>query len=118
MLLYGTALQRVGRPVSAEREFAAAARMAPDDADAQVAAAVGLFSKADPTRAFGRLGPLTARFPRAATVRFHLGELLLWSRQLGKARNQFRLAVKYEPQSQIGAEAQLFLEKLKGAGTS
>jgi tetratricopeptide (TPR) repeat protein len=117
-LLYGTALQRVGRPLSAEREFAAAARLAPNDADAQVAAAVGLFSKADPTRAFGRLGPLTARFPRAATVRFHLGELLLWSRQLGKARTQFKLAVQYEPQSQIGAEAQLFLDRLKKAGTS
>ena len=117
-LLYGTALQRLGRPVSAEREFAAAARLAPDDPDAQVAAAVGLFSKADPTRAFARLGPLSARFPQAATVRFHLGELLLWSRELKKARKQFQLAAQVQPRSAIGTEAKLFLDKLAGAGTS
>jgi tetratricopeptide (TPR) repeat protein len=117
-LLYGSALQRLGRPVSAEREFAAAARLAPNDPDAQVAAAVGLFSKADPTRAFGRLGPLTARFPKAATVRFHLGELLLWSRQLAKARTQFGLAVREGPGTPVGAEAQLFLDRLPRAGTS
>src|SRR5204863_4454664 len=91
-LLYGAALQKLGRPVSAEREFAAAAKLAPGDPDARVAAAVGLFSKANPTRAFARLGPLSARFPQAATVRFHLGELLLWSRELKKARKQFQLA--------------------------
>ena len=62
-LLYGTALQRLGRPVSAEREFAAAARLAPDDPDARVAAAVGRFDKANPARAFCRLGPLTRRLP-------------------------------------------------------
>jgi tetratricopeptide (TPR) repeat protein len=117
-LLYGVALQRLGRPRSAAREFADAARLAPNDPDAQVAAAVGLFSKADPTPAFARLGPLSARFPKAATVRFHLGELLLWTRQLAKARAQFRLAVQDEPQSRIGAEARLFLDQLRKAGTS
>jgi tetratricopeptide (TPR) repeat protein len=117
-LLYGIALQRLGRPLSAQRVFADAARLAPNDPDAQVAAAVGLFSKSDPARAFAHLGPLTARFPKAATVRFHLGELLLWTRQLAKAREQFRLAVQDEPQSRIAAEARLFLDKLRGAGTS
>jgi len=34
-LLYGAALQKLGRPVSAEREFAAAAKLAPGDPDAQ-----------------------------------------------------------------------------------
>ena len=117
-LLYGIALQRLGRPLSARREFAAAARIAPDDPDAQVAVAVGIFSKSDPTRAFARLGPLTARFPHAATVRFHLGELLLWTRQLKKARMELQLAAAEAPQSQIGAEAKLFLQKLGTAGTS
>src|SRR5262249_7052398 len=42
-LLYGAALQRLGRPVSAEREYTAAARAAPGDPEAQTAAAVGLF---------------------------------------------------------------------------
>jgi tetratricopeptide (TPR) repeat protein len=117
-LLYGIALQRLGKPLSARREFAAAARIAPNDADAQVAAAVGAFTKSDPTRAFGQLGPLTARFPRAATVRFHLGELLLWTRQLQKARKQFQLAIREAPRSQIGTEAKLFLERLPKGGTS
>ena len=117
-LLYGMALQRLGRPLSAAREFDAAARLAPNDPDAQVAAAVGAFSKSDPTRAFGRLGPLTARFPHAATVRFHLGELLLWTRQVAKARNQLRIAVKMAPRSQIGQVAKLFLDRLPQAGTS
>jgi len=77
-LLYGSALQRLGRPVSAERQFAAAASLAPNDPEAQTAAAVGLFSKAKPEVAFSRLGPLAPRFPRSQSVRFHLGELLLW----------------------------------------
>jgi hypothetical protein len=51
-------------------------------------------------------------------VRFHLGELLLWTRQLAKARKQFRLAAQDEPQSRIGAEARLFLNQLRRAGTS
>ncbi len=40
-LLYGVGLQRLGRPVSARAAFEEAAREAPADAEAQVAAAVG-----------------------------------------------------------------------------
>ena len=79
LLLYGVGLQRVGRPVSAAAAFARAARRAPANAEAQVAAAVGQFDKDAPERAFGRLGPLTRRFPDEPTVRFHLGVLLLWT---------------------------------------
>src|ERR671937_1726918 len=64
-LLYGVALQRLDRPLSAEREFAAAAALAPHDADAQTAAAVGRFTKDHPERAFSRLGPLATTFPHA-----------------------------------------------------
>lgn len=117
-LLYGAALQRVGRPVSAEREFAAAARLAPDDPDAQVAAAVGLFSKAHPERAFGRLGPLTRRFPAAPTVRFHLGVMLLWMRQLKQARTELRKAVAEGPRTAPGLEAKRFLDSLARLRTS
>ena len=67
-ILYGTALQQLGRPLSAEREFAAAARLAPNDPEARVAEAVGRFDKANPARAFGTLGPLTRVFPHAQTV--------------------------------------------------
>ncbi len=112
-LLYGSALQRLGRPLSAEREFAAAARLAPRDPEAQVAAAVGLFSKAHPERAFARLGPLTRTFPRAPTVRFHLGLLLLWMGRVDQAKTELRLAVRDGPRTPLGLEAQLFLTRLR-----
>jgi tetratricopeptide (TPR) repeat protein len=111
-LLYGSVLQRLGRPVSAERQFAAASRLAPGDAEAQTAAAVGLFSKAKPELAFSRLGPLAPRFPRSQTVRFHLGELLLWIGQLDKARQELRLARREGPSTQLGRTAAEFLAKL------
>ncbi len=62
-LFYGVALQRLGRQLSAERVYAEAARMAPNDPEARVAAAVGLFDKAQPALAFSRLGPLSRTFP-------------------------------------------------------
>ncbi len=116
-LLYGTALQQLGRPVSADRQFIAAARLAPGDPDARVAAAVGLFDKAKPARAFGTLGPLTRVFPHAQTVRFHLGLLLLWSAQLTQARKQLTLARNEAPGTLLGNEAAAFLQKLAGIGT-
>src|SRR5262249_32122199 len=76
-LLYGVGLQRVGRSVSASRAFDRAARLGPNDVEALVASAVGRFDKDAPEQAFGRLGPLTARYPHEPTVRFHLGVLLL-----------------------------------------
>jgi tetratricopeptide (TPR) repeat protein len=111
-LLYGSVLQRLGRSVSAERQFAAASRLAPGDAEAQAAAAVGLFSKAKPELAFSRLGPLAPRFPRSQTVRFHLGELLLWIGQLDKARQELRLARREAPSTPLGRTAAEFLAKL------
>jgi predicted Zn-dependent protease len=111
-LLYGSALQRLGRPVSAEREFAAAARLAPNDAEAQVAAAVGLFSKEKPALAFSRLGPLASRFPRSQSVRFHLGELLLWIGQLKKADQELRLAHAHGKTTLLGRTSSEFLAQL------
>ena len=98
-LLYGVALQRLGRPRSAERMFAEAARLAPQDAEAQTAAAVGRFRKEAPERAFSRLGPLSRRFPHAATVRFHLGLGLLWLGNLPEAKRQLLLARRAAPGS-------------------
>ena len=115
-LLYGTALQRLSRPVSAERVFAAAARRAPGNVEAQVAAAVGAFDKARPADAFSRLGPLTRRFPGKATVRFHLGLLLLWSGEVKEAKRQLRLARSSEPGSLLAGEAQRYLDELRKAG--
>lgn len=116
-ILYGSALQQLGRPVSAERQFASAARLAPDDPDARVAAAVGLFDKAKPARAFGRLGPLTRVFPHAQTVRFHLGLLLVWSAQVREARKQLRLAERDDPSSLLGRQAARYLAALRAVGT-
>ena len=75
---YGIALQRLGRPVSARRAFAEALRLDPDGVEPLVADAVGRYTKSNPSAAFSRLGPLTRRFPHSASVRFHLGVLLLW----------------------------------------
>jgi tetratricopeptide (TPR) repeat protein len=117
-LLYGVALQRLGRPVSAEHVYAAAARLAPDDPEARVAMAVGLFDKDAPARAFARLGPLTKRFPRAATVRFHLGLLLLWLGQVDEGERQLVLARALAPASIVGREASSYLVRLGGNGTT
>ena len=62
-ILYGTALQRVGKPISARAAFDRALELAPDRLDAKVAAAVGRFDKDDPSAAFSRLGPLARDNP-------------------------------------------------------
>lgn len=111
-LLYGIALQRLGRPLSAERQFRIAATAAPRDPEARTAAAVGLFDKDRPARAFSRLGPLSRTFPKAATVRFHLGLLLLWLARVDDAKVQFRRAVAAEPGSVPAKQAAAFLARL------
>jgi tetratricopeptide (TPR) repeat protein len=115
LLLYGVGLQRVGRPVSAARVFERAAQRAPDNPEAQVAAAVGTFDKSSPEVAFGRLGPLTRRFPNEPTVRFHLGVLLLWTGRVGPAERQFRLASRTQPGSPLAKEALRYLETIRKA---
>jgi tetratricopeptide (TPR) repeat protein len=117
LLLYGVALQRVSRPLSAERAFASAARLAPGDLEAQVAAAVGRFRKDAPERAFSRLGPLAQRNPRSPTVRFHLGLLLFWIGEIEEGKRQLRLARAAGPSSALGREANRFLERLEGIGS-
>ena len=111
-LLYGVVLQRLGKPISAERAYTAAAALAPNDPEPQVAAAVARFDKEHPERAFSRLGPLTRRFPHAATVRFHLGLLLLWLGQVNEGRRQLQLARTVAPQTPLALEAARFLRKL------
>jgi tetratricopeptide (TPR) repeat protein len=118
-LLYGLALQRLGRRISARRQYDAAARLDPSDPETQVAAAVGRFDKSRPAVAFSRLGPLTQRYPRAATVRFHLGLLLLWLARAqpgscADAKRQLRLARADEPNSSLAMEAGRLLRSLEG----
>ena len=111
-VLYGVALQRLERPVSAERQFAAAAALAPGEPEARVAAAVGLFDKERPSLAFSRLGPLSQTFPRAQTVRFHLGLLLLWIGQVQTAKKELRLARAEGPKTLLGSQAEALLARL------
>ena len=108
-LARGVVFQSQLQPVSAEREFAAAARLAPDDPEARVAAAVGLYDKDAPARAFSRLGLLVRVFPHAQTVRFHLGVLLIYLEQLPQARRELRLAVAEGPKTRLGKRAQQLL---------
>jgi tetratricopeptide (TPR) repeat protein len=111
-ILYGAALWNLRRPLSAERQFAAAARLAPHDPLARTLAAVGLFSKASPVRAFGRLGPLTAVFPHSAAVQFHLGVLLLYVGERAKAAKHLSAAVADGPHSPYAKPAATLLTSL------
>lgn len=117
-LLYGVTLWNLKRPVSAERELAAAAKLAPHDALARAAAAVALFSKADPTRAFAKLGPLTGVFPDSAAVQFHLGLLLIYIDERKKAVQHLRAALADGPHSPFAAPARTLLASLASAGSS
>jgi tetratricopeptide (TPR) repeat protein len=112
-LLYGTTLWNYLRmPVSAERQFAAAAKLAPHDAAARAAAAVGLFSKSSPTRAFAHLGPLTAVFPHSPAVEFQLGALLVYIGKYGKAAKQLQASLEDGPHSPYAKDARTLLASL------
>ena len=113
----GMRLQQSGRPLSAERKFAAAAALAPRDPDAQVAAAVGLYDKDRPAVAFGRLGPLVRRFPRAQTVRFHLGLLSIWVGAFSQARRELELAIAEDPKTEFAKEGRTLVKRLESVGT-
>jgi tetratricopeptide (TPR) repeat protein len=116
-LLYGVALQRVGRPVSARAAFARALALDPESVPAQVADAVGRFDKSQPAAAFSRLGPLARDHPRAAVVRFHLGLLLLWIGDVKDARVQLQRAAAADRGGTYGKEARALLSRLETIGT-
>jgi Flp pilus assembly protein TadD len=121
-LLYGLALQRLGHRVSARRQYDEAAKLAPANPEARVAAAVVRFGKGNPSAAFSRLGPLTQRFPKAPTVRFHLGLLLLWLARVQpgsveEGKRQLRLARAEAPGSPLGREAKRLLDGLENVRT-
>jgi tetratricopeptide (TPR) repeat protein len=116
-LIYGVALQRLGRPVSARAAFARALELDGESLDARVADAVGRFEKDRPAEAFSRLGPLTQTNPRSALVRFHLGLLLLWIRDVDGARKQLQSAADADRHGFYGKEARALLSRLEAIGT-
>jgi Tfp pilus assembly protein PilF len=117
LLLQGVLQQRQGHQRSAERLFARAARLHPQDDEAQVAAAVGRFDEDDLSASFSRLGPLVKRFPRSQSVRYHLGLLLAWTGQRDEAVRQFRLARSLGKGTRLGKQAGTFLNGLVTTGT-
>ena len=117
LLERGFRLQAQDKQHAAERLYLRAAKENPNDDQSQVAAAVGAFDKDDLNASFGRLGPLTARFPKSQIVRFYLGELLAWTDQRGAAITQFRKAVALGPSTELGKSAKEFLTRVNGAGT-
>jgi tetratricopeptide (TPR) repeat protein len=116
-LLYGVALQRVGRPVSARAAFTRALELDGKSLAARVADAVGRFEKARPAEAFSRLGPLAQANPGSALVRFHLGLLLLWIRDVDGARKQLQSAADADRHGFYGKEARALLSRLEAIGT-
>src|SRR5206468_1250591 len=105
------------------REYDEAARLALNDPETQVAAALGHFAMSNPSAAFSRLGPLARRYPRAATVRFQLGLMLLWMARtqpgaLAEGRRQLRLAEKEQPGSPLAREAKRLIAGLEGVSSS
>jgi tetratricopeptide (TPR) repeat protein len=116
-LVYGIALQRVGRPVSAREAFDGAAAADPDDLPSRVAAALGRFDKDDPSQTFSRLGPLASR-DEGGVVRYHLGLALSWIGQVEEAKRQLGLARDADPDGFYGREAERLLERLESVGTT
>jgi len=116
LLERGARLQAQGHQHSAERLYLRAARQAPDDDEAQVAAAVGRFDKDDLSASFSRLGPLTRRFPRSQIVPFYLGLLLAWTGQRDQAVAEFKRAVTLGPDTGLGRNAKEFIDRV-GGGT-
>ena len=119
-LLYGLALQRLGHRLSAQKQYDAALRLEPENPEARVAAAVVRFDKARPSVAFSQLGPLTRRFPRAQSVRFHLGLMLFWLARaqpgsVEQGKTQLRRAQALGPRTVLGREAKRLLDSLEGA---
>jgi hypothetical protein len=117
LLEQGSRLQAQGHQHSAQRLYLRAARRAPRDDQAQVAAAVGRFDKGNLGDAFSHLGPLTRRFPRSQIVRFYLGLLLAWTNERGESLLQFQAAYELGPTTELGRSAKSFVDRVGAGGT-
>jgi tetratricopeptide (TPR) repeat protein len=111
-ILLASALEQVGRRISARAAYDRALALAPRSLEARVGAAVSRFDKDEPTEAFSRLGPLSRSEPRSALVRFHLGLLLLWLPDPDEARRQLRQARDLDPDGFYGRQAARVLASL------
>jgi predicted Zn-dependent protease len=119
LLERGSLLQQEGHQESAEQLYAEAAKRDPGNAEAQVAAAVGLFDESNLVPSFSHLGPLVKRFPQSQSVHYYLGFLLAWTHQENSAIEQFEDTVKLGPGTELGRTSTRLLEAIaKGAGST
>ena len=118
LLVQGAVLQRQGHQHSAERLYAKAARLHPNDPEAKVAAAVGRFDEDNPSAAFSRLGPLTKQFPKNQVVRYYLGLLLVWIGERKQAVLEFQKTVALGPHTQLGRQVQALLRQISQSGSN
>jgi tetratricopeptide (TPR) repeat protein len=107
-LQYGAALETAGRRRDAETTFHHAVEADPSSIEAQVAAAVGSFSKDQPAAAVGQLGPLVRDHPDDPSPRFHLALLLLWIGMKDRALAEFAQVARDSPDSRLGRLAAEF----------
>ena len=116
LLERGSVLQAQGHQESAERLYALAARRAPADVEAKVAAAVALFDEDNLVPSFSHLGELSGRFPSSQSVHYYLALLLAWTRQVSQSLTQFEDTVRLGPTTVLGSAARRLLEGIAKAG--
>lgn len=118
LLVQGAVAQQGYHQHTAEKLWARAAAQEPGSDVAQVAAAVGLFSMSDPSKAFSHLGPLVKRFPRSQSVRFHLGLMLTYLGETKQARLELQKAAALGAETVLGRQARRLLRGFVASGTS
>ncbi|HEX5449561.1 MAG TPA: hypothetical protein VFW85_05845 [Gaiellaceae bacterium] len=118
LLIRGSVLQRDGHQHSAERLYAKAAKLHPDEIEAQVAAAVGRFDEDNLNASFSRLGPLAKKYPQSQIVRYYLGLELVWIGEAKQAIAEFEKAKALGPHTQIGRETTQLLDRIAKAGST
>jgi hypothetical protein len=105
LLVQGSQLQSQGHQLSAEKLYDRAVKEQPGNVEALTAQAVGLFNDDNPALAFGKLGPLTQRFPKSQIVRYELAWLLIWTGQGQQGITQLRKAISLGANTEIGQTA-------------
>ncbi len=110
-LQYGAALQGAGRRQEAMQAYAQALKADPTSIESQVALALAGFSKDDPAKAFGTVGPLVRDHADDPSPRFHLAMMLLWIGQPEKAQAEFRQVASEAPGTRLARLAEFFEPK-------
>ncbi len=110
-LQYGASLQSAGNRKDALAVYGQALRADPTSIEAQVALALAAFSKDDPSKAFGTIGPLVRDHSNDPSPRFHLGMMLLWIGQPDKAQAEFRQVASEAKGTRLARLAEFFAPK-------